>query len=460
MISEVKQNEMQLLTLFKNQTSVIDSTINIMKKDKIAVQEGFEHIDNEIKALMNSIKDTNREVNQVRLNQVFNAGAIQLTLVVHNLQKIQSAIMDALTGTHHGKVNPLLLTLTQLQNEVNQIKFHLLPSLELPMPEDELISLYRLIKVKGGITQQHGIFSITLPLIEHERFELFQLIPIPNWLNDSMAVIDSCSSILAINTHHDQYFPLMKSDLSLCETIKKGEFLCTNVRIRYNFGSEEYACEINLFNNNTIANCRLKHTVNTLTWISLNQKNQWIYATSTSSPATAVCNKKIIPLNLKGSGLLTIVPDCVLKYNFVFVQGQLIIASTSRYSYSSLGKISELRLQSSMKTSDAYSSNSTLSTLRYNQYDQQLKDLTVLQKVLQSYQINDLPNQFQSHKYHSFTTAYAALVISLILIIIMVKKKLQKKPVKPIEASSDEEAIRTTPTPMPRRQSREFVVDI
>ncbi|XP_037931439.1 uncharacterized protein LOC119666231 [Teleopsis dalmanni] len=263
-----------------------------MKKDKIAVQEGFEHIDNEIKALMNSIKDTNREVNQVRLNQVFNAGAIQLTLVAHNLQKIQSAIIDALTDTHHGKVNPLLLTPTQLQKEANQIfiYLHLLPSLELPMPEDELISLYRLMKVKGGITQQHAIFSITLPLIEHERFELFQLIPIPNWLNDSMAVIDSCSSILAINTHHDQYFPLMKSDLSLCETIKEGEFLCANFRIRYNFGSEVCACEINT--NNTIPNCRLKHIINTLTWIPLNNKNQWIYATSTSSRATAVCNKK------------------------------------------------------------------------------------------------------------------------------------------------------------------------
>ncbi|XP_037931177.1 uncharacterized protein LOC119665988 [Teleopsis dalmanni] len=275
-----------------------------------------------------------------------------------------------------------------------------------------------------------------------------------------MAVIDSCSSILAFNMHNDQYFPLMKSDLSLCETIKVGEFLCANIRIRYNVGSEACACEINLLNNNTTPNCRLKHTVNTLTWIPLNHKNQWIYATSTSSRATAVCNKEIIPLNIKGSGLLTIDPDCVLKNNFVSVQGQQIIASTSRYSYSSLGKIFELRLQSPMKTSDAYSSNSTLSTLCYNQYDQQLKELTVLQKVLQSFQINDLPNQFQSQKYHSFTIAYAALVISVTLIIIMMKKKLQKKPVNPIEAPSDKEATRTTPAPMPRRQSREFVVDI
>ncbi|XP_037931434.1 uncharacterized protein LOC119666223 [Teleopsis dalmanni] len=313
------------------------------------------------------------------------------------------------------------------------------------------------MKVKGGITQQHAVFSITLSLIEHERFELFQLIPIPNWVNDSMTVIDSCSSILAINTQHDQYFPLIKSELSLCETIKEEEFLCTNVRIRYNFGSEVCACEVNLFNYNTIPNCRLKHTINKLTWIPLNHKNQWIYATSTSSRATAVCNKEIIPLNLKGSGLLTIDPDCVLKHNFVSVQGQQIIASTARYLYSSLGTISELRLQPPMKTSDAYSGNSTLSTVRNNQYDQQLKELTVLQKVLQSYQINDLPNQFQSHKYHSFTIAYAALVIGLILIIIMMKKKLQKKHV---EIPSDEEATRTTPIPMPRRQSREFLINI
>ncbi|XP_037942525.1 uncharacterized protein LOC119675398 [Teleopsis dalmanni] len=371
--------------------------------------------------------------------------------IVHVYKGTDGRIRVADVKTSTGILNPLLLTPTQLQKEVNQIKLHLSPSLELPMPKDELISLYRLMKVKGGITQQHAVFSITLPLIEHERFELFQLIPIPNWVNDS------CSSILAINTQHDQYFPLIKSELSLCETIKEEEFPCTNVRIRYNFGSEVCACEVNLFNNNTIPNSRLKHTINKLTWIPLNHKNQWIYATSTSSRATAVCNKEIISLNLKGSGLLTIDPDCVLKDNFVSMQGQQIIASTARYSYSSLDTISELRLQPPMKTSDAYSGNSTLSTVRNNQYDQQLKELTVLQKVLQSYQINDLPNQFQSHKYYSFTIAYAALVIGLILIIIMMKKKLQKKHV---EIPSDEEATRTTPIPMPRRQSQEFVINI
>ena len=55
--------------------------------------------------------------------------------------------------TQHGKISPLILTPDQLQKETDQIRLHLPPNVHLPAAEkDELLQLFKLMKVKGGLT--------------------------------------------------------------------------------------------------------------------------------------------------------------------------------------------------------------------------------------------------------------------------------------------------------------------
>lgn len=91
---------------------------------------------------------------------------MQLFLLAGKLQKIQVCVSDTLINTHDGKINPLLLTLLQLQKEIKQIKTHMPQSLEPP-------ELYKLIKIKGGLTW--------------------------HYTNDTMVAIHICSPMLAIN---------------------------------------------------------------------------------------------------------------------------------------------------------------------------------------------------------------------------------------------------------------------
>ena len=252
-IQKVKENESHLLNLFKNQTSIVDSTINIIRKNQLAAKARFKQLEQEIKNYSAAMQDINNVLIQIHLTQLFNSGVLELNLILNNIRKIQSSILDTLIDTHHGKISPLLLTPKQLQTEVDQIKLHVPTSVTLPVTEkDELLQIFKLMKVQGRLTRQYVVFKLTLPLVELEQFKMFQLIPVPNILNNTMVAIKSCTEFMGITASHKQYIILTKSELNSCDRIKEDMFLCSNVQTRYNYGSEICMCEINLYNNSCL----------------------------------------------------------------------------------------------------------------------------------------------------------------------------------------------------------------
>uniref|UniRef100_A0A1B0BW71 Uncharacterized protein n=1 Tax=Glossina palpalis gambiensis TaxID=67801 RepID=A0A1B0BW71_9MUSC len=111
-----------------------------------------------------------------------------------------------------------------------------------------------------------------------------------------MVIKQSCSSLLALKVNRERYFLVSPSQLNSCEILAQESFICRN----YNFNAKKCKCEINLFNNLTLPNWPLKRLTTNVTWITLAHNNQWIYTLSSLTQATTVCDRDIIPLNLKG----------------------------------------------------------------------------------------------------------------------------------------------------------------
>lgn len=75
--------------------------------------------------------------------------SVQLSLTSARLHQIQAEMIATFTDSHHGKINPMLLSPSQIKAKLAEVKNHLRTSLELPVSKDNILQLYNVMNVKG-----------------------------------------------------------------------------------------------------------------------------------------------------------------------------------------------------------------------------------------------------------------------------------------------------------------------
>lgn len=159
----------------------------------------------------------------------------------------------------------------------------------LPIDDSNLLEFYKIMSIKGAVTKSHIIFVTELPLVSQQEFTLYKLIPIPTRINNRTLVIMPDAEFLASSTHRDEYVVLNSNQFDKCTTVMDDLFLCRDLQVKIDRNSDNYSCELALFNNKTSQNCNLHQVHNGLLINPMHQLNHWVYATTESTELTAVC---------------------------------------------------------------------------------------------------------------------------------------------------------------------------
>lgn len=126
-INNMFDNQNNKAKIFKQQTSIVDSTINILKKTTKKVNKNFENMNEQLKTIyLELIKDQNVE----RMALIFQILSIER--VIDECEEIKTSIINLLININRGRINLKLLKTSQLNTEIKFIRNKLPHKLILP----------------------------------------------------------------------------------------------------------------------------------------------------------------------------------------------------------------------------------------------------------------------------------------------------------------------------------------
>lgn len=101
-INKVKGNENHLLELIKNQTTILETTHNVIKTNERQVTSQILAIKEHLEELMDN---TTSQLEEQRYFQTLSYFTIHVIMIMDNYRRTQDQLLDALTDTHQGKNN-------------------------------------------------------------------------------------------------------------------------------------------------------------------------------------------------------------------------------------------------------------------------------------------------------------------------------------------------------------------
>ncbi|EDV31049.2 uncharacterized protein Dana_GF14735 [Drosophila ananassae] len=313
----------EIAELYKNYTSVISSTVNILHGSSF--QSIIDDLEFDIWAY-NDKKGPSEMPKGASLDFSFLADHIRLS---------EAAIQEALMSAYQGQLSPRVLTLQQFEKEILNIQAHLPSRRGLFFEHFTMSDIYRIVKISTFRRDNHIVFKILVPLVDVEQFNLYRLTPIPRVLeNDKIELVDMEVPYLGINDHLDRHFPLQ--DLRDCTEMMPEKFICRRIQITYGKDDARTPCSLAAIRNNTPDDCETRQKDGRSLWTPLLAANSWMVALSQELTLIGVCSDDRQELKINGSGILQIRSDCIVKSQDIKLQGNSLKGHPSLASYAYL----------------------------------------------------------------------------------------------------------------------------
>lgn len=434
---DVNSNDNHLMALIRNQTSIIDNTVKLVKHNSNLTRTSLNNLIKDQQRLRSEMTLLNEYRTQEDRARSIIMSMIELTLILKNLEDTQHGLLDIIFDSHHSILHPSILAPSQLEDQLQGIRQHIPASITIPGHDiHNLMHIYQTMNVRSRVTQRNVIFEITIPLSFAVDYNLLAVVPVPDInQNNIQSHIVTSTKYLAMDNHREHFTSLTTEELNRCQIFPPSQFLCEISPI-FNAMKNESQCEVAILQRKSTLDtlCKVESINAANHWIKLHAQNQWIYVVPNETTVDIICGSKVHAYNFQGSGLVSIDAGCTLRDENV----QIIAIGTARNNITSefhklsnfvSGAINLMEFSSKLKTRTSVNDHLKLMPAL---------DTTNLEKELELIKGNQqLPTRMNKHDIHHYTVSYSIIGI-LITCFAICYFKLRSKPqqIPPLPPSS------------------------
>lgn len=303
----LREKQQHISILSSNQTSIIEAEFNALKRIENTTSQQYKILHQQF---IESAKTEGLIKTEIQLSNEFNMGAIIASNVLQNLKHLQGMLLDTITDTYHGRLNPYLITSKQMQDQLSIISSHVSNDVTLPINNIhvDLSKMFKLITSKARMVTDYLIFELRIPLISRDVFEIFKIIPIPQQKQDRMISIKPLSNYVAINLKKDTYITLSENGIRSCLVADGGVYLCHVSKPIYRIGGDKDFC----LKKEEVCETIIEPCKNI--WLQSNSLNHYIYFCCSECQLRTMCPENEVTIHhLTRSGILYIDNGCIIK---------------------------------------------------------------------------------------------------------------------------------------------------
>lgn len=402
--------------LLDNHTSIMESTLNVIKHDREALEKQTHHFN----VILNQIR-AGRDLDEAE--QSLNDAFLYLTQIINEYEKQQQSIMQVVTNSHRNLIDHNLLTIAQIENQVDVMMRQVAGKFIVPSG----IDIYALSRVDAHLVGNQYIFKMVVPLFTPQMFRVFRIIRMPIRRNDEFLWISDANlySHLIVSNERDRFQLVNHFNPRDCNVFLRDDLLvCDKPRLW--FDKNKRNCIWNIFNEMSFDDCAFEVKKVEPTLIEIDD-NRGIFVFPSVVKLQLSCDDSVLFKSLSGEGILRIKNGCTLRganaefsptLSFDNVTTDIVLPSVNLTLAHSMQIISpeQLQLQFKNNLSDIF--------VKLNHTKKQLE------------QLSDLTG-FNEYDMHHFSLGYILLLIIVIYIIVKFVK-----------------CKRASPTPAPRQCKR------
>ncbi|XP_063366396.1 uncharacterized protein LOC134654861 [Cydia amplana] len=411
-----RTNEKHIVTMWKNQTSIVEAEYNMLLRTKDTIQKQHKLIHQHLLSLEKDTTAMEKEITAAESISQFTVVAMAANNLSSHLKTIQDMLLETITNIYNDKMNIHIISPEQLQKELNTISGQLLSDLTLPIDNTQthLQNIYQVLKVKARMTDQYMIFEIRIPLITRDRYDLYNIIPVPHSSNINMISVIPIEKYVAMNLQKDAYMPLQERDLEVCIIRDTFTYMCPLKVPIYKMNTDQDLCikeeKQNLKCKTSIAACQNK-------WISLTKPNYYLYFCCDQCQFRTICSDRVTAQTLARANIIYIEENCIVKTdNFAIHTHMNMQSRTDLKDSIPTPKIDPINHIINI-TVEKFENNS-LNFMERNE-DKNMQEKI---KALKESQPPD-ENDYSIHDVHHYTAIMLWITIIIMAIILICRKK-------------------------------------